>query len=221
MIFNNIWTKEINDECRNLIKKGYTSSDIIDHFGKYITNNHPKKKYSYTKLLNYNNYINEIKITAGYTNYSTSEMSSEYVNKTNYKYDFIINGNKYVLLFFYVENYDMKSYELVFTTNEQFEKYEQYKKSINQITLLDEMYLSSIIEEETDRKELIKIMKSICYIIENEYKDLPFSITETDNLTKINLYRNIFNDTYKNIFIEEIGNSQLNKGKKIYYYKKL
>jgi hypothetical protein len=221
MIFNNVWTKEINDECRNLIKKGYTSSNIIEHFGENITNSHPKKKYTYTKLLNYNNYINEIKITAGYTNYSTSKIPSEYVNKTNYKYDFIINGNKYVLLFFYVENYDMKSYELVFTTNEQFEKYEQYKKSINQITLLDEMYLSSIIEEETDRKELIKIMKSICYIIENEYKDLPFSITETDNLTKINLYRNIFNDTYKNIFIEEIGNSQLNKSKKIYYYKKL
>ena len=221
MDFNKIWTKEINDECRSLIKKGYNSRMIIEHFGKNITEYHPKKKYTYTKLVKFNSFVNEIKITPGYVYYTSSKKYSNfYKNKIDYVFNFIVNNNKYVFLCMYVENYNKSSYEIVFTTREQYDEYEDYKKNKNKLTLLDEIYLSSIIEEETDRNELIKIIKSLCYIIENEYKNIPYSITETDNKIKIKLYRNIFNDTYKNLFIETKNKSQLNVGKNIYYYEK-
>ena len=44
-----------------------------------------------------------------------------------------------------------------------------------------------------------------------------FSVTETDKPTKIKLYRNIIKDSFKNITESECD-SELNNGKKIYYY---
>jgi hypothetical protein len=45
---------------------------------------------------------------------------------------------------------------------------------------------------------------------------IKFSITETDNLKKINMYRNIIKDSFKNVKESDDIDEE---GKRIYYYK--
>jgi hypothetical protein len=46
---------------------------------------------------------------------------------------------------------------------------------------------------------------------------IPLSITETNDLVKIRLYRNIIKDSFPD-FIETMDKSELNIGKQIFYY---
>jgi hypothetical protein len=66
-------------------------------------------------------------------------------------------------------------------------------------------------------------MKKISFILLEEYPiiklmyKIPLSITETNDLVKIKLYRNIIKDSFPD-FIETMDKSELNIGKQIFYY---
>jgi hypothetical protein len=79
-------------------------------------------------------------------------------------------------------------------------------------------------EEETNKGEFFELMNRISYILINinnfvriDIPNLVYMIGETDNLQKINAYRDIIKNTFKNIK-ETKGYSSFNLGKPAYYY---
>jgi hypothetical protein len=131
---------------------------------------------------------------------------------------------------FYYKCKGIDSLNLLFTTEEQYKKYE---KRYNEIlkTKKDEPLspeehkeLSDIVEGQTKFNELFPVMNAISYIILDFYEkvlkirllSIKFSITETDNLKKINMYRNIIKDSFKNVKESDDIDEE---GKRIYYYK--
>ncbi len=225
MIFNNVWTKEKNDKLRQFIKEKKSTDFIIEYFCEDLEH-HPTKKYSHSVLKGYHlqsyKQFNEIKINPINTLYDRySEYSEYYENKENYIINFVDNDTKYIIMLLYVENFNKPSYEIVFTTQKQ---YDIYIKTINDIkkkrilNLTDEELLTDIIEKETNYNKVISIMKKLSYIILREIKllDIPLSLTETNNYKKIELYRNIIKDSFD--IVETSGMSELNPGKKIFYY---
>jgi hypothetical protein len=223
MEFNEKWTKEDNDILRNMNKEGKSIDEIISFFGQEKLSHHPKKKYSYSKLKGYHHFINEIKITPTFVDYEKKIKKSFYENEKNYIFIF----NDYALILFYVINFNKPSYEIVFTTKDNYNIYSKTVKKIQNEQRLptkdEDNYLSNLLEKETNNNEIYLLMKNISYILLQEYPvlkmayNIPLSITETDNPIKIRLYRNIIQDSFNN-YTETKNISELSKDKIIYYY---
>ena len=206
MNFNNIWTKELNDKLRQMIKEGRSVDDIKTHFGSLLEH-HPKKKYSYGKILPFKNFLTEIKVNPKYTRYELRYTPSIFIsNKNDIVVYFETNNQEYVLILFYYIDSGIESYNILFTTQEYYDEYnnklDEIKKTSTELTDDDNIELSSILEKETDLKEPYLIMNKISYIIFDIYSmlnNMLFSIGDTRNPVKINMYRSIIRDSFDNV----------------------
>ncbi len=174
-------------------------------------------------LKGYFTFRNEIKLSKVPVKfYWEDDKSIFYQGKLDYFLKFEDNGQKYVVMLLYVENFGKSSYEVIFTTKEQYDKYNNLIKN-NQLTKELEERIIKIIENETGYNNFISVLDKLVYLLEKsknmiiDLNILPYSITETDNEKKIKIYRQIIEDNTS--FKESIVFSELTKGKKIYYYK--
>jgi len=228
MEFNNYWTKEINKLYHDMIKEGKTMDEIKNHFGKDLLMHHPNKKFGdgYINKSFVNFIKEEIKVTPIDTYYKISRKNSSVDNnKKDYKISFIVNDNEYILFLYYFINDDKKSYEIFFTTKEQEDKKIEYLSKITKGELNEEEMddIINIVEEETNRMDIMKLMKSLSYILFQSYPnikydngDIPYSITESTKKNKMKLYRNIIENSFDNVIETE---DILKDGRKIFYYK--
>lgn len=217
MKFNRYWTKEDNDLMRQLIKEGKDVDYIMNYFGEKIKY-HPKGKYNHNYMKPFFDYLSEIKINPIETPYEIRTMSSFfYKNKKDHIIRFPSNMVFYVLYFMYFEIDNLPTYNIFFTTENQFDQYilkfENYtKKGYVKEDEFDD--LKNIIEKETYYNDIYSIMKRLSFIIFDYHKNLKekyFSIGETDNKIKIKLYRNIIKDSFENINEFEIVDKNENK----------
>lgn len=227
MIFNENWTKEDNDILRqmNIDKKSH--DEIINFFGYPKLKHHPTK-FKYGGYLPYEQFINEIKIVPETIFYNVSHKKSQ-LNNNEYDYmlSFEINNHQYIINLIYLFYENIESYIISFTTNEQYIKYNiEMSKMLEEkdILLKDDIFkLTEIFEESTNYNELFKVIKSISYIlfsfsptISHWNPNALLSIVEGKDKRKIKLYRNIIEDSFKNI-IETSSVSPDGMG--IFYYK--
>lgn len=231
MKFTNDWTREDNNKLRNLIKDGKSPNDIIEYFGFDKISKHPYKKYtSKSKVLTYERYLNEIKINSKITDYSLRmKISTINPNYKDYNTLFNVNGDDYILNFYYMEYNNIPSYELFFTTKEKYNQYQYDIKELQKKTkdgILnnnDFNQISKSVEEQTNKNIPIELMKVLSYVIFNVYEEIIypkygqilFCISETDNPIKIKLYRNIIKNSFDNV---EESKNRFGENN-IYYYK--
>jgi hypothetical protein len=227
MEFNEDWTKSDNDKLRQMIKEGKSFDEKVAFFGIEKLRKHPKMKYiPVGGLFNYERFINEMKVNPKPIEFKTYDKKSE-LNKniTDYIHLFKINNIEYVLMLSYIK-YDRDSYNIFFTTMEQYEKYNEYIKELDKNGVMDitkehQKEMEDIAEKETKYNDIIAIFKAISYIIVSfhltieRYGNFPYSITETNNPQKIKIYRNIINDSFDNVREETVKN---NDGSNIYYF---
>jgi hypothetical protein len=130
MEFNDKWTKEVNDEYRQMIKDKKSPKEIRDHF-RYLAEYDPKKRFS-VGLYTYERFmclVNEIKLYPNYIDYGFNYFDSKrYEHKKDIRCFFNINGTEYVLVLEYLieNNSTFKNkvvYNIFFTTKEQFESH--------------------------------------------------------------------------------------------------
>lgn len=229
MQFNKNWTKEDNDVLRQMNIDKKSEKEIIEFFGKEKLLYHPKKKFHKSKSIHtrFNNFINEIKIEPKLTEFTYKNLASlNYPTKKDIFVNFSINNHDYVIILFYLYENNIKSYELLFTTKEQYAEYEKTMNDIlnlpgNHFTDNEHEILKEILEKKTKYDELYDLLQSISYILIELYNDLKeihgniiFSITET----KIKLYKNIIKDSFPsfNYFTKTI--KIRNVEEIIYYY---
>lgn len=222
MEFNEIWTKEKNDILRQMIKEGKSVQERIDFFGNDLKY-HPKHKYlggdKHIISYEYFSKINEIKIEPKKIDYYERMIRNTFFRG---KYDYVIyfnlNKQNYVIRFYYYIIENKESYQILFTTEEQYNYYiEEMDKLVN-YSEEDYIRLREVVEKETDFNVIIPLMKAISYILFDFYPNiskLPLSLSDTINKTKIKLYRNIIKDSFADVK-ETIGKD--NNGNPIYYY---
>jgi hypothetical protein len=221
--YNDIWTREKFLEYRKLKREGYSHDMLKKHFGDDIK--HSGLYNENTNILPWLDFLKEIIVTPKYTNYNIEKVKSDiYKDKNDYKIEFDDNKTEYIIyLFFYTIN-NIDTYNILLTTKEQWldyiNKLNQYKTK-GFITNDEFIELVSIVEKETGYNQIYSILKKVSYIlsevIKNELKYYPLSLGDTNNKVKINLYRNIIKNSFKNLIeSEEIIN---NKKYFIYYNK--
>lgn len=212
MKFNDIWTKEDNDQLRRFIKERKNVDFIKNFFGDRI-NHHPRKKYATGGSIPDFSKFNEIICTPQYTDYTIKPIKSKHFkNEIDYHISFNTNSNN-IYIFDLICYYDVigpfnnqRLYNISFTIEDQhnLDNSEEYEKI-------------------TNNQEEIEIIKRLIYIFNDvyqqilKYKTNVFVIGETNDPRKINFYRNVIKDSYD---IEEIiGESSINQGKKVSYFK--
>jgi hypothetical protein len=217
---NDRWNKEKFVEYRKLKKSGYTDEMLIEHFGEDIYHSGMYNRKS--TIMPWLDFITEITITPEYTDYYFSKKQSK--DKLDYIIKFQNDGVDYIIsLFYYIIN-GIETYNILLTTETQWIEYEKKLNEIRHkgyITNDERNELVNIVEKETGLNHLYPVMKKISYILfdifEKELDNSIMSIGETKNLVKINLYRNIINNSFSNI--EEIGKKIDDIGNKYYLYK--
>ena len=60
MKFNDVWTKEINDRYRYLVKNKYSIDYILEELKDYV-DYHPKNKFKVSSVMNFYEFITEVK----------------------------------------------------------------------------------------------------------------------------------------------------------------
>lgn len=211
MDYNEIWTREKFLEYRKLKRFGYTDNMLIEHFGEDIWEsglyNKNYSKYSFLKK------FNEIKINPINSPYKYYNRGNDFIeNKVDHICEFISSEIPYVIIFLYLEINNIETYNIIFTTKEQYEKYlnkiEYFRN--NQQFDIDE--LKNILEEQIDSRNIFSLFKRLSYIIfdyyKNHLKDIKLSIGDTNDKKKINFYRDIIKNSFENIKeeIEEVYN---------------
>lgn len=127
MEFNKIWTKEKNDILRQFNKEGKSIEFIKEYFGDDLKY-HPKGKFKSNKLFGFHKFVNEIIITPENIDYNKNiQKSIKYKDKKDYIYSFKTK-QEYILMLLYVENFNKSSYEIVFTSKENYDTYIKKKK---------------------------------------------------------------------------------------------
>lgn len=233
MEFNEYWTKEDNDLLRKFNREHKSIDYIFEYFGKEKLSHHPKKKFSYGKILPFYKFVVdgfpehliETVVRPKQTEYDFYlKKSLSYYNKYDYIINYKVNDHDYVIVLFYLIENNIESYNILFSTLEQYKEYNNLLKDIinsGKKELTDEDYnsLSSILENETNYNEVDALIRSTSYIIFDIYKEIspkPLSIGETINHIKINYYRDLIKKSFNNVEETEKIDSY---GKKIYYYK--
>jgi len=229
MKFNKIWNKHRQQKLQQMNKEGKSVDEIRDYFGSLLQY-HPNKIYCsesfiISKFKEFNNEsvinkFNEIEYTFE-KNYSMF-----YNFKNDYIAYFKINNIEYVLILFYLIDGDDISYNIVFSTKVQYDKYIELLENFlekNEIEDIDEdLYfnLSNILEKETKINNADILINAVSYVLIDIYNKLLskktlFSIGQTKNNRKINWYRHIIKYSFDNVIeIEKIDSI----GNKIYYY---
>lgn len=203
--YNNHWTREKHIEYRKLKRNGYDQNMLIEHFGEDIYHSGMYNKN--TSIMPWLEFITEISINPEYTDYSVLEEYSDiYLGKNDYIIIFEDNQIEYVICLFYYVLENIETYNILLTTKKQWE---EYKAKINKIRhkgyITDEERneLVNIVEKETGFNKLYSIMRKVSYIlfdmIKNKLGHTIISLGETRNLVKINLYRNIIKNSFKNV----------------------
>ena len=221
-MFNERWTRDKFFEYRKLKRNGYSHEQLKEHFGEDIWYSGLYNKNA--NLMPWLNFINEIKINPLEIPYSFwNRKSIFFKDKFDHFAEIESENTKYVLELMYFEINNIPTYNVIFTTRKQ---YDVYDKKLNQYIKkgyitndeLDE--LKKIFEAETNLNDVYGIMKRISFVIFDIYfqkiKGYFLSIGETDNIKKINMYRNIIKDSFENIIEDEIID---NEGYKYYIYK--
>jgi hypothetical protein len=209
MEYNSRWTRDKFLEYRKLKRSGYSDKMLIEHFGEdiYYSGLYNKK----STVMPWLDFISEIIITPEYVDYEISEKSSDiYPNKLDYIINFTDGYNEYVISLFYYIIEDIETYNILLTTEKQWN---EYKTKLNKIRykgyITDEERneLIDIVEKETGFNQIYSVMKKVSYILsdlfKNKLSDYIISIGDTKNIVKINLYRNIIKNSFQNI--TEIG----------------
>src|ERR1035437_3363893 len=151
MDYNERWSREKHIEYRNLKRFGYSHKQLKEHFGEDIDYSGMDNKNA--NILPWLGFINEIKIDPLEIPYHRWEANSLfYKNQTDYFTEFETdNGVKYILFLMYYIINDTPTYNVLFSTKDQFEEYERELKKIllkGSITDEDREYLMSIFEKE-------------------------------------------------------------------------
>jgi hypothetical protein len=223
MEYNERWTRDKFIEYRKLKKSGYTDKMLIEHFGEDIYHSGIYNKKS--TIMPWLEFITEITITPEYTDYTfLKKISDIYKDKFDYIINFQNNGIDYIISLFYYIIDSVETYNILLTTETQWNEYEKKLNSIRDkgyITEDERNELVNIVEKETGLNHLYPVIKKISYILfdifEKELGDNILSLGETKNMVKINLYRNIIKNSFTNI--EEIGEKFDDVGNKYYFYK--
>jgi len=222
MEFNKYWTKEDNDKLRQFIKENKSVYFIRKYFGNDKLFYHPSKKYYLsnksgtiptfkTKIEDFTGFINEIKYEELKSDFEIDwEKSKKFNNEFNYFYKFQTeSGNRYIVDFIYLKdtigpfiNQDIYNLSFTLEYNHNLSDYKDYEK----LTILKEQH---------------ELIKRLIFIVKNFYNkfgnNCVFLIGKTEDVRKINWYRNLINDSFDNI-IETEGVSSFTNGKGAYYY---
>lgn len=221
MEFNKNWTKLDNDKLRDFIKEGKDSDFIRNYFSNDKLFYNPNKKYyrsgksasipTFKKQIDdFTGFINEIKYESLKTDFQVDfEKSTHFADEFNYIYKFqTYSGNRYVIDFIYIKDFigpypNKDIYNISFTLerNRNLNNQEEYEK----ITSLHESH------------EIIKRLIFIFNNFETKYGSGLYLLGETENLNKINWYRNLIKDSFPNIKETE-GESSFTNGLKAYYF---
>ena len=131
MEFNEHWTKKDNDLMRQMIKEHKSTDEIIKFFGEDKVKYHPKGKFNYGKCLPYKLFLNELKIRPEEVYFNINKRKSHLDDKMfDYMLSFSVNNYDYLLILYYYLDSDIESYNILFTTKEQFQ---EYQEEINKI----------------------------------------------------------------------------------------
>jgi hypothetical protein len=215
--YNDRWTREKFLEYRKLKRNGLSHKMLIEHFGEdiYYSGLYNRK----SNIMPWLDFITEITINPEYSDYNISKTASDiYINKFDYVIDFIDNEIKYVITLFYYTIDSIETYNILLTTDKQWN---DYRNKINEIrnkgyiTDAERTELVNIVEKETGYNQVYSILKKVSYIlfdfIENNLGSVIISIGETKNIVKINLYRNIIKNSFSKIIdkgykFDDVGN---------------
>ncbi len=220
--YNDKWTREKFIEYRKLKRNGYTDSMLIEHFGDdiYESGMYNKKGNSLPNILLFNDYINEIKVNPESTDYNFTKQPSSYIKgASDYIISFYVNDNPYIISLMYFPIGNLVTYNIIFTTRDQWNEYESKLRFIirtyGEISTENYDILEEIISRKTDKNELFKLFKNISWILFDFYfnnlNNTILSIGDTKDPIKINFYRNIIKDSFDNIKEDIIYDSNESK----------
>lgn len=225
MKFNEIWTKEINNRYRQMIKEKKSYDEIREELKDYM-NYHPTKKFGSDNILSWE-LFKEIKFDPKYIYYRFHEEKSlQYKNEDifDFIFEFKINDTKYILKLEYFKDPKFSYvYHISFTTQDQYDFFMKEYNRINNIRALTENdfeYLKGIYEKLTKKGDFIKIMNAIFYIlpqVKNRLNNSVYMIGETDEYEKIHFYLDSIEENFKNQYDIIEGKSDFFPNQKIYY----
>ena len=228
MEFNDKWTKEVNDEYRQMIKDKKSTDEIIEHFGNLVKY-HPKKKFSYN-LFTYEKFmllVNEIKFHPNYTYFEFNTIASKrYNDRKDTICFFSVNDIQYILLLEYlIESNSSFNNQVVhnifFTTKVQYDNYIKTTLNLSAEGMEKIFYeIQDMVEKETNKGDIIKIFNSLAYILlkmNNQIKNCIYMISETDDIRKFNFYKKSIEDSFNNYDLV-VDISSFIPDKKSYYY---
>ena len=129
MEYNERWTSDKFIEYRKLKRSGYTDKMLIEHFGEdiYYSGMYNRK----STIMPWLEFITEITITPEYTYYTFSKKLSDiYKDKFDYIIKFQNNGVDYIISLFYYIIDNVETYNVLLTTETQWNEYEKKLNSI-------------------------------------------------------------------------------------------
>jgi hypothetical protein len=208
MEYNDIWTRDKYKEYRRLKRNGYSDKMLMEHFGEDIFHSGMYRKGAGKfNMIKYIEFVNEIKISPEQVEYRYQKQPSIFYNNRNdYVISFYSNERPYIISLLYYPISDIETYNIVFTTRDQWNEYEYKCINFTQKGFLNEEefeLLDNIIGKETKLNELFPLFRKMSWIIIDFWskvlKDVIFSIGETKNEKKINFYRNIIKYSFPNM----------------------
>jgi len=229
MEFNDIWTKEINDQYRKMVREHKSMDEIREFFGDKMKY-HPKQKFKHGGFLTYEKFLalmNEITFYSNYIDFGFRSFKSPRFSQGNdIRCYFTINDIDYVLsLDYLIEDNDLFHNEVVynvfFTTKEQFDNYQNILSKLKPKNYEKEFSkLQDIVEKETKLGDTIKIFNSLSYILLKMVDDLdnPIYVISAANPKKIKFYKKSIEDSFKDKYELLIGESKFFPGVNTYYY---
>jgi len=230
MKYNDVWTKEVNDQYRTMVKEHKSTDEIREFFGDKIKY-HPNQKFKYGRFLTYENFlslVNEIKFHPNYISFGyTTVKSLRFPNGKDIRCFFNINEVDYVLILEYLleDNklfHNTIVYNIFFTTKLQFDNFEKELSKLKPEEMEENfLKLQNIVEKETKLGDVIKIFNSLSYILIKMVDDLDnpiYIISDTDNPQKIKFYNKSIKDSFDGRYDLLIGESKFFPNVNTYYY---
>lgn len=230
MEFNDIWTKEVNDQYRKMIKEHKSMDEIREVLGDKMKY-HPEQKFKHGGFMTYEGFMalmNEIKIHPNYIffGYNISK-SRRFPHGKDIHCYFTINDVDYVLTLEYlIENNKLFNnkvvYNIFFTTKKQFDDLEKKLSKLKPEEWEENFAkLQDMSEKETNKGDIIKIFNAISYILLKMIDDLDnpiYVLSDTNNSKKINFYKKTIEDSFHSKYELKIGKSIFFPDENTYYY---
>jgi hypothetical protein len=228
--YNEKWDREKFINYRKLKRNGYTDKMLIEHFGEdiyysgmYNKNAHVIPYEYFTKY--FENKINEIKINPEKTIYDITPVPSNlHLSKMDYILTFVSEDVSYTICLMYYKIHNSDTYNIVFTTTDQWNEYRQEFFNISKkgnVTQEECELLNNIISRETNLNQIFPIFRKLSWVLLDFYTNYIngeiLSIVDTENQKKINLYR----DVIKNSFLDFSEMENIFNGNKYYLYQKI